>query len=151
MRRLRAHVAIPAAIALGGMIGAVARYAVANAWPAPAGRFPWSTFVVNVSGSICLGFLLRLIVERLPRHRFARPLLCTGLLGGYTTFSTFAVEASFLALERRTHSASPIRSTCCGSVACRLSLRSSAGLAARRGSCWTSERRIVRGVVVTPR
>ncbi|MGO8876905.1 MAG: fluoride efflux transporter FluC [Acidimicrobiales bacterium] len=98
----RRRLAIAAAIAGGGMLGAVARYALMAAWPVTAGSFPWVTLVVNVSGSACLGFLLRYIGERLPRQRFARPVLCTGLLGAYTTFSTLAVETALLAKDGHT-------------------------------------------------
>lgn len=98
-RQRQARLAIPAAIAGGGVFGAVARYVLMAAWPTPSGHIPWVTFVINVSGSACLGFLLRFIAERLPQNRLARPVLCTGLLGAYTTFSTFAVEAVLLARD----------------------------------------------------
>jgi CrcB protein len=61
------------------------------------GHFPWGTFIVNMTGSALLGFLMVAIVERFPRHRMARPLLATGFVGAYTTFSTLAVEAVVLA------------------------------------------------------
>jgi fluoride exporter len=94
--------AIPAAIAAGGVVGAVARYALSATWPAAAGQFPWTTFVINVTGSACLGFLLRFIIERMPRDRFGRSVLCTGVLGAYTTFSTFALEAVLLGKDGHT-------------------------------------------------
>lgn len=92
-----------AAIAIGGCVGAVARYAVGQGLPTPAKGFPWATFVVNVSGSAALCCLLVVVVERLPRGHLARPLLGTGLIGAYTTFSTFSVEAVLLVR----HGASP--------------------------------------------
>jgi CrcB protein len=92
----RPQLGVLAAIALGGVAGALARYGLSAAWPTGSGRFPWITFVINVTGSAALGCLLTFIVERLPRDRLARPLLCTGLLGAYTTYSTFAVEAVLL-------------------------------------------------------
>lgn len=80
-------------IALGGMVGALLRYAVVWAWPPPGGRFPWAVFVVNLSGSFLLGCLLVVLAERSPRRRLARPVLGTGVIGAYTTFSAFVVEA----------------------------------------------------------
>ncbi|HXY43949.1 MAG TPA: fluoride efflux transporter CrcB [Acidimicrobiales bacterium] len=97
----RSQLAIGAAVAAGGTVGAVTRYLLSTLWPTAAGRFPWATFVINVSGSLCLGFLLRFMAERLPRDRFSRAVLCTGGLGAYTTFSTFAVEAVLLARDGR--------------------------------------------------
>lgn len=84
------------AVALGGCAGALARYSVAQALPTPTDGWPWATFTVNVSGSALLGALLVTVVERLPRGHLARPLLGTGLIGAYTTFSTLTVEAILL-------------------------------------------------------
>lgn len=94
--RRRTPVATLAAVAAGGATGAIARYGVARSLPTAGGHFPWSTFLVNVTGSFLLAVLLTLIVERLPRGRIARPLLGTGVIGAYTTFSTFAVDAVLL-------------------------------------------------------
>ncbi len=95
----RAHVpaAVLLAIAGGGVVGAVGRYLLSLALPTVTGRFPWGTWLTNVSGSAALGFALVVISERLPRSRYARPLIGTGLIGAYTTFSTFTVEAALLA------------------------------------------------------
>jgi CrcB protein len=79
-------------VAVGGSMGAVARYEVAQLLPVAPGAFPWATFWTNVSGSFALGFLLILSIELLPRNRYLRPFLATGFLGAYTTFSTFSVE-----------------------------------------------------------
>jgi CrcB protein len=84
------------ALGIGGVIGALARYLVARALPVQTGAFPWSTFVINVSGSLALGFLVVLLLERFPRDRFARLFLGTGILGAYTTFSTLEVDAALL-------------------------------------------------------
>ncbi|MFF7635201.1 fluoride efflux transporter FluC [Kitasatospora sp. NPDC008050] len=81
-----------AVIALGGGLGSVARYELAQAWPTAAGTFPWATFTINVSGSLLLGVLMVFVLEIWPPNRFARPFLGVGILGGYTTFSTYTVE-----------------------------------------------------------
>ena len=83
-------------VAVGGSMGAVARYEVAQLLPVAPGAFPWATFWTNVSGSFALGFLLILCIELLPRNRYLRPFLATGFLGAYTTFSTFSVEVDLL-------------------------------------------------------
>jgi len=84
------------AIAGGGVCGATARYALELALPTQSGHFPLGTFLINVSGSALLGFLLVVVIERFPERHLVRPLLGTGLIGAFTTFSTFAVEAVLL-------------------------------------------------------
>jgi CrcB protein len=84
------------AVGCGGVVGALARYSVSLALPNEPGRFPFGTFVVNVSGSAVLGFLLVLLIEQFPRSRFARPVIGTGIIGAYTTFSTYVVDAVLL-------------------------------------------------------
>jgi fluoride exporter len=84
------------AIALGGAIGALARYGLAEAMPHRAGAFPWSTFLINVSGCLLIGVLLVMITEVRTVHPLSRPFLGTGILGGFTTFSTFAVDTEGL-------------------------------------------------------
>ncbi|MHB1508739.1 MAG: fluoride efflux transporter FluC [Acidimicrobiales bacterium] len=79
-----------------GALGALARYGVESLLPSPAGQFPWSIFWINVSGSLAIGFVLVLLTERFPRGRLARPLIATGLLGAFTTFSTYTVDADLL-------------------------------------------------------
>jgi CrcB protein len=85
-----------AAIAAGGVIGASARYGVAQALPTPRDGFPWATLVTNLSGAFALGMLLVVAVSLLAPSRYLRPFAATGLLGGYTTFSTFSVETDIL-------------------------------------------------------
>jgi CrcB protein len=95
-RHGRAQPGVLAAIAAGGMLGATARYELAQALPTPPGHFPWATFWTNMSGSFALGFLLVLLLERFPPTRYLRPFLATGILGAYTTMSTFLVETAVL-------------------------------------------------------
>lgn len=85
-----------AAVAGGGALGAPARYGVAQLVHVTRGTFPWATFWTNVSGSLVLGFLLVLVIERFPPSLYVRPFLATGFLGAFTTFSTLAVEADLL-------------------------------------------------------
>jgi fluoride exporter len=85
----RAPWAVLGVIALGGALGALARLGLATAWPHTAGRFPWATFVTNVSGCFLIGILMVLISEVWSAHRLIRPFLGVGVLGGYTTFSTY--------------------------------------------------------------
>ena len=81
------------AVALGGAVGALARYGVSNAVAAAFGpRFPLGTLVVNVAGSFVMGWLFALFAERMQVPPEMRLLVMTGLLGAFTTFSTFSVE-----------------------------------------------------------
>lgn len=90
------------AVALGGALGAVGRYAVYVTWPPGPAAFPWATFAANVIGSFAIGVLLVLVTEVAGRpHRLARPFLGTGVLGGFTTFSTYAVETERLLADGR--------------------------------------------------
>ncbi len=84
-----------AAVSAGGALGALARAAVLGAWPAPPGGFAWSTLGVNVSGCLLIGVLMTVVAELRP-HRLVRPFLGVGVLGGYTTFSTYAAETDAL-------------------------------------------------------
>ncbi|MEV0028384.1 fluoride efflux transporter CrcB [Nocardia sp. NPDC050793] len=79
-------------ISLGGGLGAVMRYAVGLRWPPQPGQVPWATFTVNVVGCFAIGILMILITEVWVAHRLLRPFLGVGLLGGFTTFSTYSLE-----------------------------------------------------------
>ncbi|MDQ6617340.1 MAG: fluoride efflux transporter CrcB [Actinomycetota bacterium] len=92
----RAGAPVLAAIALGGALGAPARYGVAQMIHVATDGFPWATFSTNISGSFALGLVLALILQRFPPTRYLRPFFATGFLGAYTTYSTFAVETNLL-------------------------------------------------------
>jgi CrcB protein len=87
------------AIFVGGALGTVARYLLDAHHPVAQGSFPWVTLVVNLSGSLAIGLLVPLTEHVAPRAPWARPLLVVGLLGGWTTYSTLAVEATLLAKD----------------------------------------------------
>lgn len=85
-----------AAVGAGGFVGALARYELGLAWPTPAGHFPWATLTINVTGAFVLGLVLTLLLERVGATRYVRPFFCIGVLGAWTTMSTFAVEDDLL-------------------------------------------------------
>ncbi|WP_243790052.1 fluoride efflux transporter CrcB [Saccharopolyspora gloriosae] len=79
-------------ISLGGGLGAVSRYGILQWSPTAPGSFPWGTFTINVLGCLLIGVLMVLITEVWSVHPLVRPFLGIGVLGGFTTFSTYAVE-----------------------------------------------------------
>ena len=82
-------------VVLGGAVGTTVRDRLETAFGTPTGHFPWATFAINVSGAFLLGLLLELLVHVVPEGRRRRAFqltLGTGLLGGYTTYSTFVLE-----------------------------------------------------------
>jgi fluoride exporter len=91
-RRGRADAPVLAVIAAGGATGAAARYLIGQAWPTPVGALPVSTLAINVLGCALIGVLMVLITEVWSRQRLVRPFLGTGVLGGFTTFSTYTVD-----------------------------------------------------------
>ncbi|MFI9629199.1 fluoride efflux transporter CrcB [Streptomyces sp. NPDC052042] len=81
-----------AAVAVGGGIGAAARYGASLLWPTAAGAFPWTTLTVNAVGCAVIGVFMVVITDVWAAHRLVRPFFGTGVLGGFTTFSTYAVD-----------------------------------------------------------
>ncbi len=84
-------------VAGGGALGAWLRYATGRAWlaaigPAAAAAFPWATLTANVLGSICMGVLAGWLAQRGSSSEAWGLLLGVGVLGGFTTFSAFALE-----------------------------------------------------------
>jgi CrcB protein len=90
---LRSHGDVLLVISAGGALGSLARWGVGELLPWSGAEFPWATFVENVSGGLALGLLMVLLLDVWPPHRYLRPFLGVGLLGGYTTFSTFLLES----------------------------------------------------------
>jgi CrcB protein len=80
-------------IAVGGAVGALARYGVGLVLPTVPGRFPWGTFLINVVGCLLIGVLMVLVTDVFTGWPLLRPFLGVGVLGGFTTFSTYANEA----------------------------------------------------------
>ncbi len=103
----RFSVPVAASVFAGGLAGGLARYLIGRAWPAPPRGFPWNTFVVNVTGSFALGVLVVAVevlayrahlgqVRHLGPARYLRPVLGTGFLGAFTTFSALALSTDQL-------------------------------------------------------
>jgi fluoride exporter len=90
-----------AGVAFGGAVGAMSRYGLDRMIEArEEATFPWSTFVINASGCLVVGFVIAALVDRRHTPEWLRAALVIGFCGGYTTFSTFAQETLDL-LEAR--------------------------------------------------
>jgi fluoride exporter len=88
----RGQAPVVAVVALGGALGATARYALTLWWPTQPGGFPWATLWTNVTGCAVIGVFMVIITDVWAAHRLVRPFFGTGVLGGFTTFSTYAVD-----------------------------------------------------------
>ncbi|WP_442813643.1 fluoride efflux transporter FluC [Streptomyces sp. NBC_01754] len=94
----RSHYAVLCVIAVGGALGALARFEAALLWPTVPGAFPWTTLCVNAVGCLVIGVFLVAVTEVWSTRRLLRPFFGTGVLGGFTTFSTYTVD-----IERLIH------------------------------------------------
>jgi CrcB protein len=85
-------------VGVGGGVGAITRYLL-GLWIAErfGTAFPWGTFVINVTGSLLIGIILTVLTDKVVADPVWRLLLVVGFLGGYTTFSSYPVEALTLA------------------------------------------------------
>ena len=88
------HVSVLGVVALGGALGALARWGLSSAAPDTGSGFPWTTFGINVAGSFLLALLPAFAVVR--RRHLLPPLLGTGVLGGFTTLSTYSEQTRAL-------------------------------------------------------
>lgn len=80
-------------VGIGGFVGAIARFALGSYIGNRMGsRFPYGTFVINISGSFLIGFILTLLAQRADASPNWRYLIPIGFIGAYTTFSTFEYE-----------------------------------------------------------
>ena len=86
-------------MSVGGALGAVARYGLTVAVPTPPDRWPWATFVTNVTGCLAIGALMVIVVELTARAPAGPTVPRAGLLGGFTTFSTYALETRTLVAD----------------------------------------------------
>ncbi|MGW7269149.1 fluoride efflux transporter CrcB [Streptomyces sp. NPDC054864] len=120
---------VVAVVAVGGAIGASARYGASLIWPTAPGTFPTTTLLVNVIGCAVMGVFMVIVTEVRTPHRLLRPFFGTGVLGGFTTFSTYAVD-----IERLVESGNA------GTGLAYLGLTLLAALAAVWSAAWSTRR-----------
>lgn len=116
------------AIAIGGALGALARYGVSRWIHVAKDTFPWATFWTNISGAFVLGWFVAVMIQRFPERRYPRLFFAIGFLGAFTTFSTMAVET--VTLIKDGHALLGISYSCI-SVAAGLAVAFTGGLAGR--------------------
>lgn len=88
-------------IAVGGALGSLARWGLAEALPHRPGELTVAVLVANTAGSLLLGVLMAFVLDVWAGRRYVRPFLGVGVLGGFTTFSTYALDArTLLAADR---------------------------------------------------
>ena len=87
-------------VGIGGALGAMARYGVGTAITAPANGFPLATFLINITGSLAMGLLIGILARTTPQYQNEiRLFVAVGVFGGFTTFSSFSLDAITL-IER---------------------------------------------------
>ena len=104
MRKRFESLQVPGAVMVGGALGSLLRWGLSEVWP--AGALPWATLATNLTGSLALGVVLVVgeLVGPQARHHARsyvhlwRPFMATGVLGGFTTFSTLVLETHRLGL-----------------------------------------------------
>ncbi|HEX4834132.1 MAG TPA: CrcB family protein [Trebonia sp.] len=123
------------AVALGGALGALARYGLQEAFPHGPGEFGWATLAINVSGCLAIGVIAVLIAATPGVSRLVRPFAVTGILGGYTTFSTYIVDIqrAVLAGAPRTALLYAAATLACALAAAWAGILAGDAIAARRG------------------
>lgn len=89
---LRGQAPVIGVVALGGALGAAARYGATLLWPTADAAFPWTILAVNTVGCAVIGVFMVVITDVWAAHPLVRPFFGTGVLGGFTTFSTYAVD-----------------------------------------------------------
>ena len=96
---VRANADLLPFIAVGGALGSLARWGLGKEMTHAAHAFATSTLVINVAGSLLLGILMATVLEIWSQTRYVRPFVGTGIIGGFTTFSTFALDARYQATD----------------------------------------------------
>ena len=99
LRRLLARWDILLVVGCGGSLGSVARWALLVAIPHREHGIAWATWLANLTGAFALGTLMVLLLDVWPPSRYVRPFLAVGVLGGYTTFSTYMLDTRTLLAE----------------------------------------------------
>jgi CrcB protein len=89
-------------VAAGGALGVLARYGIGEAAPVEPGRFPLTTFALNVGGAFVLGVVLEWLTRHHDLEHWVRFVVGVGVLGAFTTFSTFMVETVQLVRDGHT-------------------------------------------------
>jgi CrcB protein len=100
-RTLRDRWDLLAVIAAGGALGSLARWSLSEAIPRTPSQLPVATWLANATGALVLGALMVFIADVWPPQRYLRPFLGVGVLGGYTTFSTYMLDTRTLIAEGR--------------------------------------------------
>jgi CrcB protein len=93
------HLVMALVIFVGGCGGGLSRYEIGRRWPSTSGSFPWDTFWVNLSGAFALAVVVTLVTVSARPRWFVRPLLGTGFIGAYTTFSALVTSIDLLVVH----------------------------------------------------